>query len=165
MNPAIQDAALVASVGIGATIVMDLWLALLKRLGMPGLNMAFIGRWAGHILRNRWRHDAIARSAPIPGEAALGWLVHYGVGVAFAGLLAVAAGMAWMRDPSPWPAIALGIVSVVAPLFVLQPAMGAGFASSRTPTPIKNCLRSLANHAVFGAGLYAAAMLVKSITQ
>ena len=163
MNAAIQDAALVASVGIGATVVMDLWLALLKRLGMPGLNMAFIGRWAGHIFHNRWRHDAIARSAPIPGEAALGWLVHYGVGVAFAGLLAVAAGMAWMRDPSPWPAIALGIVSVVAPLFVLQPAMGAGIASSRTKTPLRNCLRSLANHTVFGAGLYLAALSLRSI--
>jgi hypothetical protein len=39
----------------------------------------------------------------------------------------------------------------------MQPAMGAGIASSRTPTPLKNSLRSLANHAVFGLGLYLSA--------
>jgi hypothetical protein len=47
----------------------------------------------------------------------------------------------------------------VAPLFVLQPLLGAGFASSRTATPMKNVLRSIANHAVFGLGLYLLAQL------
>jgi len=37
--------------------------------------------------------------------------------------------------------------------------MGAGIASSRTPTPLKNCLRSLANHTVFGVGLYLSAFV------
>ena len=36
-------------------------------------------------------------------------------------------------------------------------AMGAGFLALKTPTPLKNALRSLANHTVFGAGLYVAA--------
>jgi len=35
--------------------------------------------------------------------------------------------------------------------------MGAGIASSRTTAPLKNSLRSLANHAVFGLGLYLSA--------
>jgi len=38
--------------------------------------------------------------------------------------------------------------------------MGSGFAASRTPNPLKNCLRSVANHTVFGLGLYASAVLV-----
>lgn len=42
----------------------------------------------------------------------------------------------------------------------MQPAMGAGLASSRTPTPLKNCLRSLITHAVFGGGLYGAAVVL-----
>jgi hypothetical protein len=42
-------------------------------------------------------------------------------------------------------------------LFVMQPAMGSGFAGRRTATPFRNCLRSVANHGVFGAGLYVAA--------
>jgi Protein of unknown function (DUF2938) len=162
MTPLVQDLALIALVGIGATAVMDIWLALIGRLGVPTLNFAFIGRWAGHALRGRWTHEAIAKSPPVPGEAALGWFVHYAIGVCFAGVLAGVAGMAWMRSPSVLPALLLGMGTVVAPLFVMQPAMGAGFASSRTATPLKNCLRSVMNHAVFGVGLYLAAAALQS---
>ncbi len=162
MDLLLQDLAHIALVGVGATAVMDLWLTLLGRLGVPTLNFAFIGRWAGHALRGRWNHDAIAKSPPVAGEAALGWLVHYAVGVFFAGVMAGVAGMAWMRSPSVLPALLLGMGTVVAPLFVMQPAMGAGFASSRTATPLKNCLRSLMNHSIFGVGLYLAAAALQS---
>ena len=57
----------------------------------------------------------------------------------------------------------MGIVTVAVPLFVMQPALGAGFASSRTPTPLKNCLRSVATHAVFGLGMYWAALLLSRV--
>jgi hypothetical protein len=50
---------------------------------------------------------------------------------------------------------------VVAPLFVMQPAMGAGIAGLRTPSPGMNRLQSLANHAVFGLGLYLAAVCIE----
>jgi hypothetical protein len=62
--------------------------------------------------------------------------------------------------PTLGPALAVGISTVVMPLLVMQPAMGAGFAAARTPTPALNCLKSLVNHAVFGCGMYfsAAAM-------
>ena len=36
-------------------------------------------------------------------------------------------------------------------------AMGAGIAARKTPTPWANRWRSLANHTVFGVGLYLAA--------
>jgi hypothetical protein len=39
----------------------------------------------------------------------------------------------------------------------MQPAMGLGVAASRTPSPLKNCLRSVVNHAVFGLGLFLSA--------
>lgn len=162
MNPAFEEIARIALVGIGATAVMDLWLAMLKRMGVPTLNFAFIGRWAGHVLRGRWMHDAIAKSPPIPGEAAVGWLVHYAIGIVFAGVMVAIGSLSWMHSPTLLPALALGMGTVVAPLFVMQPAMGAGFASSRTATPLKNCLRSLMNHAVFGVGLYLAAAALQS---
>ena len=47
----------------------------------------------------------------------------------------------------------------------MQPAMGSGFAASRTPTPLKNCLRSLANHTVFGLGLYLSALVIALISR
>lgn len=157
MTEWIDDAPRVALIGIGATAVMDLWLLLLKQLKVPTLDFALLGRWTGHVLQGRWAHDAIARAAPIRGERALGWLTHYTVGIAFAALWAGLGGTAWMHGPTLLPALAFGIGTVAVPLFVVQPAMGAGIASSRTATPVRNCLRSLATHAVFGAGLYLAA--------
>ena len=147
-------------VGIGATAVMDSWLMLLKRMGVQTLNFAFIGRWAGHLFRGTFFHQSIGKAAPIPGELALGWLTHYATGIAFAGLLVGLQGAGWMRDPSILPALAVGLCTVAAPLLVMQPAMGLGVAASKTPTPLKNCLRSMTNHTVFGLGLYLSAVAV-----
>ena len=161
----LHDLATIAVIGIGATALMDLGLALQKRLGVRTLDFAHIGRWAGHLLRGRFAHAAIAQAAPIRGERAWGWLTHYAVGIGFAGVLVGIEGPGWARSPSLWPAVAVGIGTWVLPLFVMQPAMGAGIASSRTPTPVKNCVRSLANHTVFGLGLYVSAVVVALIAQ
>jgi len=163
MSPLAQDLARVAFIGIGATAVMDLWLLVLKRLHVPTLNFAFIGRWVGHLARGRWSHAAIAKSAPVRGELVLGWLTHYASGVAFAGLLVLLYGISWTRSPSLVPALLVGIGTVLVPLFVMQPSMGAGIASSKTPTPWGNRVRSLLTHTVFGAGLYVAAVAIEWI--
>ncbi len=156
----VQDLAPVALIGIGATAVMDIWLMLLKRMGVQTLDFGFIGRWVGHLFRGQIVHSSIRLSPGIPRELVWGWLTHYAVGITFAGLLVLVQGPAWTQSPSLLPAIAVGMGTVVVPLFVMQPAMGAGFAASKTPTPLKNCLRSLANHAVFGLGLYVSAVLL-----
>jgi hypothetical protein len=153
----------VAAIGVGATAAMDAWLLGLRRMGVPTLDFGLLGRWVGHWRRGRWLHRPIAKSEPVRGEVALGWLAHYATGIAFAGLLVGVAGVRWTQDPTPWPALALGLCTVAAPLFVMQPAMGAGFAASKTPTPARNCLRSLLNHAVFGLGLYLAAVAVERL--
>lgn len=150
----LQDIEPVVFIGIGATAVMDLWILVLRRFGVPTLNFAFVGRWVGHLVRGRFAHEAIARAEPIPGELAWGWLTHYAVGVVFAAVLVAVQGAAWVQHPTLAPALAVGVGTVLAPLGVMQPAMGAGFASSRTATPLKNVLRSLVNHTVFGLGLY-----------
>lgn len=153
----------VAAIGAGATAAMDLWLVLLRRFGVPTLDMALIGRWAGHGLRGRWTHAAIARAQPVRCERALGWAVHYLTGIAFAGLLVALHGIGWAREPSLLPALCTGLLTVLAPWLLMQPAMGAGIAASRTPSPWRNRLRSIANHGIFGAGLYAAAVLVARV--
>ncbi|MBV6305332.1 DUF2938 domain-containing protein [Candidimonas humi] len=150
-------------IGIGATLVMDLWTVLLKALSAPTLNYALVGRWAGHLLRGQLAHASIGKAAPVRGELPLGWAIHYGVGIAFAALLVLVCGTGWVRDPTWEAALVLGMATVVFPLFVMQPAMGAGIAGSRTPTPLKNCLRSLATHAVFGCGLYLSANVLKRV--
>ena len=165
MTPFDADLLRAVAIGIGATAVMDLWLMLLKALGLPTLNFALLGRWVGHMPRGRWAHQAIAQAAPVRGETALGWAAHYATGIAFALLLAALAGPAWLRAPSVVPALGFGIGTVLLPFFVMQPAMGAGFVSSRTKTPALNVLKSLSNHTVFGLGLYAAALALSSSTR
>lgn len=157
-----QDLATVALVGVGATAVMDAWLVTLARAGLVPLNFHLIGRWIGHMPAGRFTHEAIAKSPPVPAELALGLATHYVIGVAYAAALVAIVGLEWTRQPTVLPALVFGIATVVAPFFVMQPAMGSGFAASKTSTPFKNRLRSIANHCVFGAGLYlAAAVLVK----
>lgn len=160
MTPSQPDLLHVLLVGVGATAAMDAWSWLLHRLGVPAPDFALVGRWVGHMARGRWKHPAIARAAPVRGENALGWTVHYLTGIAFAGLLLALAGAEWARHPTPLPALAVGLATVVAPLFVMQPAMGAGIAARRTAAPLKSCMRSVGNHAAFGVGLYLAAALV-----
>jgi len=87
----------------------------------------------------------------------LGWLAHYSIGVTLAALLLAVYGLEWARKPTLFPALTVGIVTVLAPLFILQPALGAGIASSKTPRPVFNCVKSLITHTVFGLGLYLAA--------
>lgn len=140
--------------GAGATALMDVWAALLRQLGVPSLNFAFLGRWLGHLSHGQWFHESIARSPAVRGELVLGWAAHYTIGVTFAGLLLAVFGLEWARSPSLWPALAIAFVTVIAPLLILQPALGAGLFSSKTPTPLFNSLKSVVTHAVYGFGLY-----------
>jgi len=150
-------------IGIGATGVMDLWGLLLRRLGVATLNFAMVGRWAGHLFQGRIRHQAIAKAEPVRHERVWGWVIHYGIGVLFAMLLVVIAGEGWLQAPTLWPAVVIGVGTAVAPLCFMQPAMGAGFFASRTPTPARNSLKSVVTHVVFGVGLFLSATLIAAV--
>lgn len=160
----LQDTARVVLIGAGATAVMDLWLLLSKRLGVQAADFALIGRWVGHLARGRFTHAAISKARPISHELCLGWLTHYAVGIAYAGLLVAVQGIQWARTPELLPALATGVATVVVPLFLMQPAMGYGYAASNTPAPLLNCMRSLANHVIFGAGVFIAAVVLKRVS-
>lgn len=149
--------------GAGATLVMDGWAALLRRFGIPSLDFAMLGRWLGHIPKGRLIHTSIARAEPVAGERVMGWCAHYAIGITFAAVLLATFGLDWGRAPKLAPALVIGLVTVVAPLFVLQPALGAGIASWRTPTPVFNTVKSVVTHTVFGLGLYLAALLLAAV--
>ena len=155
--PLLSTHAHIALVGIGATALMDVWLLVLSRRGVPTTSFAMVGRWVGHFARGRFAHAAVSKADPIPFELGLGWLTHYAIGIVYATLLVALQGAAWLERPTVLPALVFGAVTVAAAWFVMQPAMGAGLLALKTPTPLKNCLRNLANHSVFGAGLYVAA--------
>ena len=146
-------------IGTGATAIMDLWLAFLRRWGVPSLDYALLGRWIGHFRHGRFKHENISSAAPIRHERTIGWSAHYGIGILFAALLLVIWGPAWLESPTLGPALIVSTATLVAPFLVMQPAMGAGFAASKTPRPHVARLRSLVTHTVYGIGLYASALL------
>jgi hypothetical protein len=150
------------AVGIGATAVMDLWnLGLRRAFGIPSLDLCLLGRWIGHLKAGRFRHERIAAAAPRRHECASGVIAHYGIGAAFALALVVATAGEWLARPALVPALLFGGITVVFPYFLLQPALGLGVASARTPRPARARLKSLASHAAFGVGLYLAALALR----
>jgi Protein of unknown function (DUF2938) len=69
----------------------------------------------------------------------------------------------WLEHPTLPPALLYGIATVVFPLFIMQPALGLGVASSRTSRPGQARMKSLATHLVFGIGLYLCGIGVRSM--
>lgn len=161
----IQQSVAVVFIGVFATAMLDLWLMVLKRLGVPAGSFALIGRWVAHMARGQFSHESIIRAEPAGNELAIGWITHYAVGILFAAALVTLQGVGWVQHPTFMPAFLTGVATVAMPLFVMQPAMGSGFAASKTPTPLKNCARSIANHAVFGVGMYLAAIAIARFVQ
>ena len=147
------------AVGIGATLLMDLWNLFLKRaFNIPSLNYCLLGRWLRHIPDGTFRHESIAAAPKKSSECAVGWAAHYTIGVVFAlGLVALTSGHS-LLNPSFLPALFYGIATVVFPFFILQPALGFGVAGSRTPKPTQARVKSLVTHTVFGIGLYVCAL-------
>jgi Protein of unknown function (DUF2938) len=72
-------------------------------------------------------------------------------------------GLDWARSPTIWPPVVVSIVTILASWLVMQPAMGAGIAASRTARPTAARLRNLATHAVYGIGLYLSAAALSLI--
>ena len=150
----------VVAIGVGATMLLDLWSACLKGLfDIPSTNWAMVGRWFGHLRRGRFVHNRIADASPVRGELLLGWIVHYAIGVGFAIILVALFGPDWLHQPTLVPALVVGVITVVFPFFLLQPGMGLGVAATKAPRPNAARLRSLMNHTIFGIGLYAAGLV------
>ena len=143
------------AIGIGATVVMDLWNLFLKRVfGVPSLSYCLLGRWLRHMPAGTFRHASITAAAQKPFECTVGWIAHYTIGVVFALGFVVGTSGDWLARPSLLLALLYGVGTVVFPFFIMQPSLGLGIAASRTPKPMQARLKSLVTHTVFGVGLY-----------
>lgn len=157
MRDSVAIAMQVFGLGIGATMVMDLWSWLLRCMGIATLDYAMLGRWCGHWFKGVWFHRSIKASAVIPGERACGWALHYLTGIVFAAAFVAEVGPQWLGQPSLASASVFGVSTVLLPWLLLQPALGAGIAAAKTPRPWASRAASLATHAVFGLGLFLSA--------
>lgn len=142
-------------VGLGATLLIDLWALVLRRgFDIPSLDYCLLGRWLLHMPGGTLVHRSIAAAPRKPHECTLGWIAHYLIGTTFALGFVQLASRSWLERPTPLPALAFGVVTTLVPFLLMQPSFGLGVAASKTPKPNRARLKSLATHTVFGAGLY-----------
>jgi Protein of unknown function (DUF2938) len=148
-------------IGLGATLTTDLWSLFLKRaFKIAPPNYCLVGRWLRYMPEGTFKHSNIASAPQKSAECTVGWIAHYLIGITFAIAFVAVVGNEWLQHPILIPALAFGVVTVLMPLFIMQPAFGLGLAASKTSNPTQARLRSLMNHTVFGAGLYLFALLV-----
>ena len=148
-------------VGLGATVVMDLWALFLRRaFSIPSLNFCLVGRWLLYMPAGTFKHASIAAAPQKRSECTVGWIAHYLIGAVFALVLVIVVSSSWLQRPTLLPALLFGIGTVLIPFLIMQPSFGLGVAAARTPNPTQARLRSLMGHSVFGIGLYACALLL-----
>ena len=143
------------AISVVAVAVLDLWQRLFHRLGgLPPTNWAVVGRWLKLLLRDRIFVNTQLQTTPaMPGEAAAGWLLHYGIGVVYV----FAFYLLWqplnLLAPTWQDGVLFGVLSVVIPWFFFMPALGAGVLAHKTPRPMLACTAALLTHTVFGLAI------------
>jgi hypothetical protein len=148
-------------VGVGGTIVLDLYALVMSRvLGVPATSWAMVGRWIGNMAHGQFLQPAMSNATPIKRELAIGWIAHYAIGIGYGLLLVALWGKVWLERPTFLPPMICAWLLLVAPYFVMMPGMGLGIAGSRTPQPNIMRLRSAIGHSVFGLGMYAIGRLL-----
>jgi len=150
--------------GLLATLLMDGWsLARRYLLASPSLNYALVGRWIVWMSKGRYFHHTIYDTPAVKGETVAGWAVHYLTGMAFAFIPLLLQGRQWSEHPDLLSALMSGFISLVAPFFIMQPALGWGIAASKTPAPGKARLNSAMTHLIYGLGLYLSAVALQAL--
>jgi len=149
-------------IGVIATIGMDIWAAIVKYvLRLPTADWAMVGRWFGYMPQGAFVHRPISESAPIPNELVIGWIGHYVTGVVYGLAYLYIVQVFLPTGPSLNSALVFGLITLVAPWFIMQPAMGAGVFATKTPRPGLMRIINLSMHAVFGVSLYIGWLLIQ----
>jgi len=151
-------------VGVVATLALDVWQQIYRlAFGMPITDWAIIGRWAAYVPEGQFVHEDIGKAAPVANELALGWIVHYVVGIGYA---IVYLGLMWFVFASPpdfISAIVFGAISVGVTWFVMEPILGAGVMASKTPKPPAVMAHDFTSHLSFGFGLFLGGVIFRAL--
>jgi hypothetical protein len=148
--------------GVIATVCMDIWAAIAKHvLRLPTANWSLVGRWFGHMRRGTFIHRPITDSAPISNEMVIGWIAHYVTGLIY-GLIYLSIIQIFLQiDPTFKSALIFGLATLIAPWFIMQPAMGAGVFARHTPHPGLMRAVTISMHVVFGCSLFLGWLLIQ----
>jgi hypothetical protein len=141
--------------GITATVAIDLWATFANwMLRWPRTNWAMVGRWIGHMREGQFTHKSIGSSPPIVHESVLGWIFHYVVGCIYAALYMIYVRTAQMGQPTLVSAVLFGLVTILSPWLLMQPALGLGMFASKAPRSTLVRLQNLIIHTIFGLAIY-----------
>ena len=150
-----EQALRVLVMGITATVTIDLWATFANRMiGWPRTNWGMVGRWIGHMRDGQFTHISIGSSPPIVHESILGWAFHYVVGCIYAALYLMYVSTAQMGQPTLVSAVLFGLVTILSPWLLMQPALGLGICASKAPRSNLVRLQNLIIHTIFGFALY-----------
>jgi Protein of unknown function (DUF2938) len=148
-------------IGIGATLIVDIWSFIQSLFKIKSLNYRYVGRWIANFPKGKFYHKNIMKTPPVRSELLIGWTAHYLIGITFSFLLILVYGKEWLENPLYYPAVFIGLITVIAPFIIMQPAFGFGIASSKLLKPNIRRLKSLLTHLIYGVGLYITGLLQK----
>ncbi|AWM14735.1 DUF2938 domain-containing protein [Flavobacterium sp. NRK F10] len=155
----------IIAIGIGATLTMDIWAYILSIFNIKSLDYRLVGRWIGSMTKGKFKHDKIIHTTPFPNESLIGWIAHYFIGIAFVFLLVLIYGTEWIENPTLQPALFIGLLTTIAPFFLMQPSFGFGIAGSKLPEPNIARLKSIITHFIYGLGIYIASLGSSKLTE
>ena len=133
--------------------------------GTPGANWSLSGRWFLMVFAGQPITANIAAEPALPHEYAVGYSAYYAVSLIFAAAYLFLVEGILRRRPGLGNGLAFGLATIVFPLLVQMPAMGSGFFGLNTPMPLAIFGRTLVQHACFGLGLGAGAMLAARLVK
>lgn len=140
--------------GVIATLLMDIGSVLVRKSGLTaGAPPKIIGKWFAYLLRGRLLHVDIVSTPDIPIRMPLVLAIHYGIGIALAGIFAALCSWQVPERGTFSFALGFGVLTTVLAWFLMFPAMGWGIAGTRGPEQLLLTRTSLVNHALYGLGL------------
>jgi hypothetical protein len=99
-------------------------------------------------------HRPIGTSPPVAHEAILGWVFHYVIGCVYAALYLAYVNTAQMGQPTLVSAVLFGLLTILSPWLLMQPALGLGVFASKAPRPTLVRVQNMIIHTIFGLALY-----------
>jgi hypothetical protein len=150
-----EQALRILVMGITATVAIDLWATFANRiLGWPRTNWGMVGRWIGHMRHGQFTHASIGSSPTIDHESILGWVFHYVVGCIYSAVYLMYVSIAQMGQPTLVSAVLFGLITILSPWLLMQPALGLGMFATKAPKANLVRLQNLIIHTIFGLVLY-----------
>lgn len=149
-------------IGFISTFIADLITIIVKTIvKIPSLDFAWVGRWVLYINKGQYWHQTIIQSPALPYEKIVGWLVHYLIGIITAGIMLWSYPLFTSILSIESYAFLFGIITIILPFAIMQPAFGFGFAACKTPQPNIAHFRSFLFHLYLGFGLCLATLFVQ----